>query len=360
MNGKAIGGVAAVFLLVPILVLVMMLGMGGKDSTLGGCTDSGNVTVAAPGGTVAGYAGKQLANATTIVKTGQQLGVPAEGLLIGVMTAMGESSLNNLNYGDDILGVKNPDGSATCSLGLFQQQWCLPGNPWGTKAQVTDPAQAAATFFKALLKLQGWQDMAPDVAAHRVQGNFSPLGYTEHIGPAGTVLDAITGGKIKAGSGTCAAGAGVPGSMSGKDDYPWPDGPYNDNNPQTSLAYRNCTDFAWWRLSQQLGIQPVSSSKLGPGNGGTWGFAWQRAGWTVSKTPKVGAIVWYAAGAGGTSGYGHVAVVKEITKDGRVIEEGYNFGIPPTGRYYTLEINPATPTGYLYIPTREQFEKAAM
>lgn len=362
MNNGSKAGIAAVLgavIMAPLLVLVLMLGAGGKDLTLGGCTDVGAVKVSAPGGKIAGYGATELGNAATILKAGQKLGVPAEGLLIGVMTAMGESGLKNLNYGDDLQGVRNPDGSLTCSLGLFQQQWCLEGHPWGTKADVTNPAKAADTFFKALLRLDGWERMDPDVAAHRVQGNFGPAGYTRFIPEARDVLAAITGGKVQAGTGGCSAG-GVPGVMGGKDDYPWKNGPFNENNPQTMLAYRNCTDFAWWRLSQQLGIQPVSSSKLGPGNGATWGFAWSRAGWTVSKTPKVGAIIWYGAYRGQTSSYGHVAIVKEIKPDGQVVEEGYNFGLPPNGAYYTLTISPDTPSGYLYIPTKEQFQKAAM
>lgn len=351
------GAAAAVFaaIMVPLLVLVMMLGSGGKEGALAACGSSENVTVSVPGGNVAGYAGEQLANAAAVVKAGQQLNVPADGLLVGVMTAMGESSLKNLNYGDDIHGVTNPDGSLTCSLGLFQQQWCLPGNPWGTKADVTDPTTSAATFFKALMKLPGWESMSPDVAAHRVQGNYSPAGYTKFIPAAREVLEAVTAGKIKAGTGGCTTSGFAVGSSGSGDDYPWKGAEHNANNPVTRLAYRNCTDFAWWRLTQQLGLQPVSSSKLGPGNANTWGNAWSRAGWTISKTPKVGAIVWYNAGQ-----YGHVAVVKEITADGKVIEEGYNFGIPPNGAYYTMTINPGTPAGYLYLPTREQFEKAAM
>lgn len=362
MNGKSgLGAVLAVVVMVPLLVLIMVVGAGGKNGALAACTKVGTVTVAAPGGAVAGYSGEQLTNAAAIVTAGQQQGVPAEGLLVGVMTSMGESGLKNLNYGDDIHGVTNPDGSLTCSLGLFQQQWCLPGNPWGTKADVTDPAKASVTFFKALMALPEWQGIAPDVAAHRVQGNYSPAGYTRFIPAAQEVLAAITAGKIKPGTGGCTTAGFTAGSSGAGDDYPWKGAVHNENNTVTNLAYRNCTDFAWWRLVQQLGLQPVSSSRLGPGNATTWGAAWARAGWTVSKTPKVGAIIWYGAGSGGaTDVYGHVAVVKEITPDGKVIEEGYNFGIPPNGAYYTLTINPERPSGYLYVPTREQFEKAAM
>lgn len=359
--GAGIGAAVLAVVMVPVLVVVVFLGIGGKGVVPGDCADTGNVSVRANGGEVDGYGAEQLENAATIVKTGQQMNVPSSGLLIGVMTAMGESGLKNLDYGDDIHGVTNPDGSPTCSLGLYQQQWCLPGAPWGSKADVTDPGRASAAFFKALLALSGWQGMAPDVAAHRVQGNYSPAGYTKYIGPAQAVLAAVTGGKVAAGAAGCPAMAVLAGSSGAGDDYPWRGAELNADNPVTSFAYRNCTDFAWWRLTQELGLpQPVNSAKLGLGNAATWGFGWARLGWTVSKTPKVGAIVWYGAGVGGASStYGHVGVVKEVSPDGKVLEEGYNFGAPPNGAYYTRTIDPSAPTGYLYPPVRTQFDQAA-
>ncbi|MCZ2403554.1 transglycosylase SLT domain-containing protein [Paenarthrobacter sp. Z7-10] len=141
------------------------------------------------------------------------------------------------------------------------------------------------------------------------------------------------------------------------DDYPWKTTEHNANNPVTGFAYRNCTDFAWWRTMGQLGItdqSKMNATRLGPGDGGDWGLKWQQVGWTVSKTPKVGAVIWYARNANGVGSYGHVAIVKEITADGKVVEEGYNFGLPPTGQYYTRTIDPGYPSGYLYIPTKEQ------
>lgn len=141
------------------------------------------------------------------------------------------------------------------------------------------------------------------------------------------------------------------------DDYPWKNTEHNANNPVTGFAYRNCTDFAWHRMMQQLGITDQSKMNavpLGPGDGGDWGLKWQQVGWTVSKTPTVGAVIWYARGANGVGSYGHVAVVKAINADGTVEEEGYNFGLPPTGEYYTRTIDAGYPSGYLSIPTKEQ------
>ena len=155
-------------------------------------------------------------------------------------------------------------------------------------------------------------------------------------------------------SGLSVSNASVP---TAGDDYPWKNTEHNANNPVTGFAYRNCTDFAWHRVMGQLGItnqSTMNATRLGPGDGGEWGVKWQQVGWTVSKTPKVGAVIWYARNANGVGSYGHVAIVKAINPDGTVVEEGYNYGMPPTGEYYTRTITPGYPTGYLYIPTKEQ------
>ena len=71
--------------------------------------------------TVAGYASDQLVNAAQIMNAANAAGLPQQAQIIGVMTAIGESGLRNLAYGDDLQGVTNPDGTLTSSLGLFQQ-----------------------------------------------------------------------------------------------------------------------------------------------------------------------------------------------------------------------------------------------
>jgi hypothetical protein len=84
------------------------------------------------------------------------LGLSQQAQILGVMTAIGESSLRNLAYGDDAQGVTNPDGTLTTSVGLFQQQdW------WGTLAQRLDPHESATLFFDRLVKVKGWQMMPP-------------------------------------------------------------------------------------------------------------------------------------------------------------------------------------------------------
>lgn len=225
MKGAVGGGLAAVIAL-PLLVVVLLAG--------GDCTSGANTAVATatvnvdklPVQTVGDFSGEQLVNAAYIMNSGQALGLDAQGQAIGVMTAIGESTLVNLDYGDDINGVTNPDGTPTCSLGLFQQQWCL--GTWGTREQVKDPTYAATTFFKRLVGVEGWQSIEPSIAAHRVQGNADPYHYQEYWAPAVEIVSALSGVKLDpsnaggANSPTCAVGtSGNTPTANGDPPGPW-------------------------------------------------------------------------------------------------------------------------------------------
>lgn len=138
---------------------------------------------------VAGWQGEQLENAATIMRAGAALGLGHEAQVLGVMTAMGESSLRNLDYGDwETIGFTNPDGSRTTSLGLFQQQeW------WGSVEQRMDPTSAATLFYVRLAALDGWQQMAPSRAIHSIQINTDPDYYARFHDDATTVVNALSG-----------------------------------------------------------------------------------------------------------------------------------------------------------------------
>ncbi|MEY2847453.1 MAG: hypothetical protein RI885_118 [Actinomycetota bacterium] len=114
-------------------------------------------------------------NATTIISVGRSLGVGDYGLVIALATAMQESSLRNLDYGD------------RDSLGLFQQR---PSQGWGTPAQVRDPAHSARLFFggpsgpnrgvtAGLLDISGWQSKTVTQAAQAVQLSAYPDAYAQ-------------------------------------------------------------------------------------------------------------------------------------------------------------------------------------
>ncbi|MEV6007335.1 C40 family peptidase [Streptomyces sp. NPDC051976] len=107
---------------------------------------------------------EQIPNAATIVAAGLSLDVPAKGQIIALATAMQESRLRNLGYGD------------RDSLGLFQQR---PSQGWGSAEQIRDPTYASEQFYKHLLKVSGWQQMTVAQAAQAVQKSAQPEAYAQ-------------------------------------------------------------------------------------------------------------------------------------------------------------------------------------
>lgn len=138
---------------------------------------------------VDGWSGDQLENAAIIVRTARDLGFRRDGQILGVMAAMGESSLHNIDYGDwETSGVTNPDGSRTSSVGLFQQQkW------WGSVVERMDPSVAATKFYARLKKVPDWRSLPPSHAIHRVQINADQEHYARFQGDASAVVDALSG-----------------------------------------------------------------------------------------------------------------------------------------------------------------------
>ena len=121
----------------------------------------------------AGLDAEQAGNARLIIAVGRDLGVSDRAIAIGLATAMVESSLRNVTFGD------------RDSLGLFQQR---PSTGWGTPEQVTDPDRSTRTFFggandpngqntRGLLDIGGWESMPFTQAAQAVQISAYPERY---------------------------------------------------------------------------------------------------------------------------------------------------------------------------------------
>lgn len=138
---------------------------------------------AAAQGPIAGYSPSQLANAALIIKAGRAMGLDDWTITVGVMTAMGESSLRNVTYGDKA----GPD-----SRGLFQQR---ANGAWGSYADRMNPTIAATNFFKALLRVKGYRSLTPTLAAHRTQRNRDPNHYAKYWFAAVTVFAALAGSR---------------------------------------------------------------------------------------------------------------------------------------------------------------------
>ncbi|MGG7453057.1 hypothetical protein ACQ3HE_19335 [Plantibacter auratus] len=181
MNQRGFAGVITAAIAAPAaLILGLVLAVASLGSPANACAAATGVVDATKipaDANVAGFSQSQLANAAAIVNAASALGLPPAAQTIGVQAAIGESSLVNIGYGDEGDGVTNPDGSPTCSLGLFQQQWCL--GDWGSKEQVMDPTYAATAFYQRLVGVAGWEGLEPSVAINAVQINADPYHYTK-------------------------------------------------------------------------------------------------------------------------------------------------------------------------------------
>ena len=107
----------------------------------------------------------QTAYAATIAAISEQRRLPARAATIAIATAIQESKLRNLRYGD------------RDSVGLFQQR---PSQGWGTEQQILDPVFATNRFYDALVKIDGWEQMRITEIAQKVQKSAYPEAYADH------------------------------------------------------------------------------------------------------------------------------------------------------------------------------------
>lgn len=142
---------------------------------------------------VAGYGLEELSHACSILAAGRDLGLGERDQTIAVMTAMGESSLRNIDYGDwETSGVTNPDGTRTTSIGLFQQQ-----DNWGSREERLDPYTSATLFFHAMTRrVPERAELEPTLVAHRTQVNDDPSHYARFWDSAVRVVAALNGAPL--------------------------------------------------------------------------------------------------------------------------------------------------------------------
>jgi cell wall-associated NlpC family hydrolase len=108
------------------------------------------------------WSAEQTANAQTITSVALGRALPRRAAVIAVSTAIVESGLRNLGYGD------------RDSLGLFQQR---PSQGWGTPQQIMTPTSSAGKFYDHLMALPGWATMPAGQAAQAVQRSAVPTAY---------------------------------------------------------------------------------------------------------------------------------------------------------------------------------------
>lgn len=120
----------------------------------------------------------QARNAALISAVAEQRGMPARAASIGIATAIQESKLRNIDYGD------------RDSVGLFQQR---PSQGWGTVAQIMDPIYSTNAFYDALAKIDGYETMVITEVAQKVQRSAFPDAYGFHEPEARAFASGLTG-----------------------------------------------------------------------------------------------------------------------------------------------------------------------
>ncbi|WP_214412648.1 hypothetical protein [Sphaerisporangium fuscum] len=121
--------------------------------------------------------------AATIAAVATRRKLPERALEIAYITAIQESKLLNLPFGD------------RDSVGVFQQR---PSQGWGTVKQLQDPVYASQKFFAALVKVRHYQKMPLHEAAQAVQRSADGSAYAQHEPDAKILAPAFTGRVPKA------------------------------------------------------------------------------------------------------------------------------------------------------------------
>jgi hypothetical protein len=120
----------------------------------------------------------QSAIAATIAGVASRRDLPARAVAIAYATALQESKLANLHYGD------------LDSVGVFQQR---PSQGWGTARQLEDPVYATERFFDALGAVPNYLRLPIYVAAQDVQHSADGQAYDQYAAVGIAMAAAFTG-----------------------------------------------------------------------------------------------------------------------------------------------------------------------
>lgn len=175
------GGCLATLGTATLAVVLLVVAAGGVVALLRRAAPAAPVAercVARLDGTDWRLSPDQAQNAALAAAVATRRGMPARAVTIGIATALQESRLVNIDYGD------------RDSVGLFQQR---PSQGWGTVEQIMDPVYSTTKFFEGLEKVPGYQDLEITQAAQAVQRSAFPDAYAQHEVRARAWASALTG-----------------------------------------------------------------------------------------------------------------------------------------------------------------------
>lgn len=164
-----------------VVAVVGALAVGGVvlllDRTVPG-TASRETCSADLDGTSWAFSPVQADNAALIAAVTVRRGMPARAATIGLATALQESRLVNIDYGD------------RDSVGLFQQR---TSQGWGTIEQIMDPVYSTNAFYDGLDGIAGYTELPITEAAQAVQRSGFPDAYAQHENRSRAWASALTG-----------------------------------------------------------------------------------------------------------------------------------------------------------------------
>jgi hypothetical protein len=192
------------------------------------------------------WAPDQASNSAAITAIAIQRGLPPRAASIAIATAMQESKVRNIRFGD------------RDSLGLFQQR---PSQGWGTAEQILDPEYSTNKFYDELVKVDGYADMDIAQAAQSVQRSADGSAYAQHEGQARATASVLSG-QTHAGIG-CAL--------------------RDPEKPGTAKATAAL-------LAKDFGIEGSVDGGKVTVQGASEDLAWAVASWAVARATDTGAL----------------------------------------------------------------------
>lgn len=135
----------------------------------------------------------------------------------------------------------------------------------------------------------------------------------------------------------------------GVNDYPWASSTNLAGFDTWGYAIRECASFVAWRLSNDLGANPVPKW----GNASSFASKAAAAGTAVDSSPAAGSILQLPPGHNGAGADGHVAFVLEVGPSanapaGSVFVEDYNYGTPYGYNRHTI---PVSGSNFIHVGT---------
>ncbi|WP_206184515.1 hypothetical protein [Thermoactinospora rubra] len=233
---RSVVTIVAVVVVLAVAISVLLYNLLRKVEPF--TTEAAGCTVKTPLGERA-LEVEQAQIAATIAAVAARRRLPERAVVIAYATAIQESKLYNLDYGD------------RDSLGVFQQR---PSQGWGTRKQIMDPVYATNRFFAELVKVKNYRKLPIEEAAQAVQRSAGGYAYADHEEDARILAAAFTGRVPRAVH--CV--------------YPPPATPSPTRSPETERARRD--------LVRALGDTSVSSPRRG----------WLMAAWWVAHADKYG------------------------------------------------------------------------